>query len=648
MLLIIGTGAAGYWAYREQSVVLIGSANQFLAPYGIEVLEIHGLQTGLQQSRADSVEFRIEGQPAVQRIHAVTLSYELSTLIRGQFSQLSAQSANLQLQQSALPDGATVEITAVKVSCQAFTLCSGSAAIGASIPSVASTLPAVDAGDITTGGRINFDYNAPVLQVNLEPGLEFTVAGARIHDDSSALLDVEQLSLTSSQTWRLNFDMEEQLLVFDGGQLHIKAPALRNQPDTEDAGLSGFEAEISRFNGSYNLIATDSTTSWKSRLSTQIALEVSNVYTTLQPFNLWSYRWPVNLQWHPAQGFRIGLDAVAGDTTILTLQLNQNPDDGSGTLSLETRALVFSSAEDSLSALISPLPLDADLVHGELDIGADIHWTLPVADGAANPDISTWQPGGTIRLEATGLAGVIDETIFTGLTTSAEWQLQSDLSLISSAVTPLQIQEINPGLPLSNIQTLFYADTGSGVLELSSLNLEMFGGEVTADPFAINLKQTDTETEFGDTFELRMEGVDISEVLSLSAYTGVSATGVLNGTLPIRLQGLRPVITDGHLTTVAPGGSIRYNSGDAATGNQSLDLVYQALEHYRYETLTANVDYNEAGELTLEMQMQGESPELNNGQRINLNLNISDNIPALLQSLQAAQGITDRLEEMLE
>jgi hypothetical protein len=29
-------------------------------------------------------------------------------------------------------------------------------------------------------------------------------------------------------------------------------------------------------------------------------------------------------------------------------------------------------------------------------------------------------------------------------------------------------------------------------------------------------------------------------------------------------------------------------------------------------------------------------------------LNISDNIPALLQSLQAAQGITDRLEELLQ
>jgi len=35
------------------------------------------------------------------------------------------------------------------------------------------------------------------------------------------------------------------------------------------------------------------------------------------------------------------------------------------------------------------------------------------------------------------------------------------------------------------------------------------------------------------------------------------------------------------------------------------------------------------------------------GQQINLNLNISDNIPALLQSLQASRSITDALEQRL-
>jgi hypothetical protein len=45
--------------------------------------------------------------------------------------------------------------------------------------------------------------------------------------------------------------------------------------------------------------------------------------------------------------------------------------------------------------------------------------------------------------------------------------------------------------------------------------------------------------------------------------------------------------------------------------------------------------------------MEGLSPELNQGQRINLNLNVSDDIPALLQSLQAGRSVTDALQRQM-
>lgn len=648
VLLIIGLAAAAYWAYRQQSTVLISNANRILASYGIEVLNVNGLQTGLRQSRADSVEFRIDGHTAVQRINSLTLDYELQTLIRGQFSQLSAESAVLQLQQASLPDDAFVRLTDISANCVSLAICEGSATLSASIASLDSAAPALQATDIAVGGHVNFDYSAPVLRLNIEPGFDLGLAKARMFSEDAALLDIEQVSLLSSQIWRFNLNTDDQILVFNGGQLRLKAPVLRNHPDSDDVGLSGFEVDISRFNGSYDYSDADGSTSWMSRLTTQIGFEIVNVYTTLQPFNFWSYRWPVNLRWDNSQNLLIDLGAVIRGKNVANLQLNQNFSNSRGSLQFDTASLVFSPSEDSLSTLLSPLPLDADLISGALEIAANINWQMPDASTSTYTDISAWQPGGTVRIEAKELAGLIDETIFTGLNTSAGWQLQSDLSLVSTAVTLLQIQKIDPGLPLSNIQTRFHLNTGSGVLELSSLNFDMFGGKVESDPFSINLKQTDATSDFGDSFELRMDGIDISEVLGLSAYSGVSATGLVNGTLPIRLQGFKPVIEGGRLNARVPGGSIRYSSGDAATGNQSLDLVYQALEHYRYDTLSANVDYNEAGELTLEMQLQGESPELNNGQRINLNLNINDNIPALLQSLQAAQGITDRLEELLE
>jgi len=49
----------------------------------------------------------------------------------------------------------------------------------------------------------------------------------------------------------------------------------------------------------------------------------------------------------------------------------------------------------------------------------------------------------------------------------------------------------------------------------------------------------------------------------------------------------------------------------------------------------------------LEVELRGNNPDMNGGQEINLNVNISDNIPTLLRSLQASRVITDALEQSL-
>ena len=121
----------------------------------------------------------------------------------------------------------------------------------------------------------------------------------------------------------------------------------------------------------------------------------------------------------------------------------------------------------------------------------------------------------------------------------------------------------------------------------------------------------------------------------------------MTAVLTFRLQGLTPSISDGTLSALPPGGTIRYDSGTAA-GSQRLELVYQALQHYRFNLMEARVNYQESGELDLAIRMEGTSPELNGGQRINLNLNINDNIPALLQSLQAARSVSDSIQTRLD
>jgi len=97
-----------------------------------------------------------------------------------------------------------------------------------------------------------------------------------------------------------------------------------------------------------------------------------------------------------------------------------------------------------------------------------------------------------------------------------------------------------------------------------------------------------------------------------------------------------------------PGGSIRYTpSNPIPSSNPTVQLVNDTLSNYQFETLNTEVYYDENGDLRMQIQLRGTNPDMNAGQAINLNINITDNIPTLLRSLQASRVITDELEQRL-
>ena len=62
------------------------------------------------------------------------------------------------------------------------------------------------------------------------------------------------------------------------------------------------------------------------------------------------------------------------------------------------------------------------------------------------------------------------------------------------------------------------------------------------------------------------------------------------------------------------------------------------------DSLTASVDYTEDGDLKLGMRLEGINPDRDPNQPIILNLNVDNNIPQMLRSLQAVRSIEDILE----
>lgn len=150
-------------------------------------------------------------------------------------------------------------------------------------------------------------------------------------------------------------------------------------------------------------------------------------------------------------------------------------------------------------------------------------------------------------------------------------------------------------------------------------------------------------------FTLEIKNLDLARVVALEQQQQIEASGTLDGSLPFVLtpQGLR--IVDGQLHATPAGGVIRYHANESiqtmAATNPNLKLALQAFSNYHYQKLDVGVNYAENGDLALAVAVAGRNPDWNAGQSINLNINLSENIPALLRSLRSGDDIGDAFQK---
>ena len=85
-----------------------------------------------------------------------------------------------------------------------------------------------------------------------------------------------------------------------------------------------------------------------------------------------------------------------------------------------------------------------------------------------------------------------------------------------------------------------------------------------------------------------------------------------------------------------------------AAATPRVPMVVEALSTFQYQVLDVTSDYEPAGDLKLQIHLEGESPDWQAGQPVHLNLNLEENIPALLRSLQLSGEITERVRKQYQ
>jgi len=168
----------------------------------------------------------------------------------------------------------------------------------------------------------------------------------------------------------------------------------------------------------------------------------------------------------------------------------------------------------------------------------------------------------------------------------------------------------------------------------------VLGGTLLADPLVFDLNAT------ANTLILRPKSLVLQQLVDRADIEGLSVTGSVSGALPVTMSEDGITINDGKITSDSPGGTIRYSTESAVDAvDAGLGLVMRALNNFQYESLDSIVDYTLAGDLVLQTRLAGISPDIDETQPVILNLNIEDNIPALLRSLQVAGSIQEALDE---
>ncbi|OCX24433.1 hypothetical protein BBI09_00700 [Stutzerimonas xanthomarina] len=255
-------------------------------------------------------------------------------------------------------------------------------------------------------------------------------------------------------------------------------------------------------------------------------------------------------------------------------------------------------------------------------------------------------------LDARGLGGIFDRTELSGLDTSLALTLQGERLRLQ--VPELTLKQANPGIAFGPLSFRGeYAGSlerlEQGRLDWQSAEVRVLGGRLWLDPGVADLAARQQR------LSAHLRGLQLPLLLEAYPTEGLAGTGVIDGELQLQRSEAGLSIEKGSLQAREPGGVLRFRSAKMQAlgqSNPAMRLVVEALDNFHYHLLTSDVHYSTEGKLDLGLKLSGRNPALEGGRPVNLTINLQEDIPALLTSLQLSDRVSEtirrRVQERLE
>ncbi len=328
---------------------------------------------------------------------------------------------------------------------------------------------------------------------------------------------------------------------------------------------------------------------------------------------------------------RLKLDASLMDKSgrfNLVLLGSQDLDKKHGSAVVELKQLNFLPTVLQPETLFPVLRGRAEDVDGDIGLTVNMGWGDGVLDMPATLSVA-------LRGLTTGEVRVENS--------SAEIEF---LQLFPPATPPEQVINIglaDVGVPLSDGRVVFQIQAGR--LEAQIREFDMFGGLLNSEPFVYEPGMD----PFGVV--MAVNGVQLDELLAIAKLGDISASGTLDGVIPVFVEKGEVAIRGGVLTSGGSGGILRYKPKDIGPALQeaefSTGLFLQAVENFYYDKVRVTLDEGEAEDLVLGFRLEGKNPDLYGGAPFELNVNLTGPLRELLDRGIKTYKLPDRLREQV-
>ncbi len=294
--------------------------------------------------------------------------------------------------------------------------------------------------------------------------------------------------------------------------------------------------------------------------------------------------------------------------------------------------LIMVEQPHNLDVLFKSLDLPLVLEQASIGIG------FSGKTDASNSTVST-----SIRLQKA--VGKIHAIAFDDLSMDAELQLLP--KLYSKRSVDINVTRLNFGLVASNLVASMNLEKINGgslpAVYIESAQVALFDGLISSE------KQRFDPNIAENHIDLTITGVDLEKVVESEQFGDLDVEGRISGDLRVEFTKNGIKVHDGRLSNDGDG-TISYHPEDTGDPQDKgklsalTDVVYRALEDFRYHTLEAKVDYQPRGDLIIDLHLEGKSPRLDTNKSVHLNVSSQQNILSLLESLQYSQGLNQAID----